>query len=333
MATAVSARSRATALLLTCLTLAACGGGGAAVTSPGEEPPVAALRIDPPSASLPVGGAVRLSGVATDAAGAPLSGLPAPVFVSGDPGRAAVTPDGVVTARAPGEVVVTATLTAGGVTRSASATVLVTAASAPSTPATPPATPPPAAPSTATVDAGDHAFSPSVVTVAAGGAVTWRMVDDEHDITWTGPAPAGGNIPKTGRGASVSRTFSTPGTYTYRCARHESKGKTGTVVVVGQQAPPATPPATPPPSGSTAVVTTPGTSFSPATVTIAPGGTVQWEISGATHNVTFDAAAPPGGSVPDTRSGTVVSRTFPAAGSYPYVCTRHSGMTGRVVVQ
>lgn len=330
MATAATARSRATALLLTCLALAACGGGGAAVTTPGEEPLVAALRIDPPSTSLPVGGTVRLSGVPTDGSGNPLSGLPAPVFTSGDPNRASVTPDGMVTGRAPGEATITATLAAGGVTRTASATVLVTAAAAPGGP---PTTTPPAAPSTATVDAGDHAFSPSTVTIAAGGTVTWRMVDDEHDITWTGAAPTGGNIPKTDEGVSVSRTFSTPGTYTYRCARHESKGKTGTVVVTGQQTqPPATPPATPPPSGSTATVTTPGSSFSPATVTIARGGTVNWEISGATHNVTFQGAAPTGGNIPDTRSGTV-SRVFPTAGSYPYSCTRHSGMNGSVVVQ
>jgi plastocyanin len=332
MATAAFTTSRATALLLTCLALSGCGGGGAAVTTPGEAPAVAALRIDPPSTSLPVGGTVRLSGVATDGSGNPLSGLPAPVFVSGDPGRASVTPDGMVTGRAAGQVTITATLVAAGVTRTASATVLVTAAAAPGAPATPPATPPPAAPSTATVDAGDHAFSPSTVTIAAGGTVTWRMVDDEHDITWTGPAPAGGNIPKTDEGVSVSRTFSTPGTYTYRCARHESKGKTGTVVVTGQGSTPANPPATPPPSGSTATVTTPGESFSPATVTIARGGTVSWEISGATHNVTFQGAAPTGGNVPDTRSGTV-SRTFPTAGSYPYSCTRHSGMNGSVVVQ
>ena len=200
--------------------------------------------------------------------------------------------------------------------------------SAPTSP-TAPAPPAAPAPSSATVSAEDHAFAPSVVTIAAGGTVTWRMTDDEHDVTWTGPAPVGGNIPKTDEGVSVSRTFPAPGTYAYRCARHESKGKTGTVVVTGGE----TPPSTPPPSGSAATVTTPGTSFSPADVTIAVGGTVRWEVSGATHNVTFQGAAPPGGSVPDTRPGSSASRTFPTAGSYPYTCTRHGGMSGRVVVQ
>ncbi|HEV2147513.1 MAG TPA: plastocyanin/azurin family copper-binding protein, partial [Longimicrobiaceae bacterium] len=200
----------------------------------------------------------------------------------------------------------------------------------PTTPA-PPGSPDPA---TVTVNVGDHSFSPSAVTIAVGGTVTWNMGDDEHDITWDGPAPPGGNVPRTDRGVSVSRTFPTPGTYTYRCARHESKGKTGTVVVTGGTPPanpPANPPTTPPPASVT--VTTPGTSFSPAEVTVAAGTTVTWQIGGATHNVTFQGTAPPGGSIPDTRAGTSVSRTFGTAGSYPYVCTRHSGMTGRVVVQ
>lgn len=189
-----------------------------------------------------------------------------------------------------------------------------------------PAPPAPPAPGTVTVDAEDHYFAPSAVTIAAGGTVTWKMTDDEHDVTWDGPAPPGGNVPKTDEGVSVSRTFPNPGTYTYRCARHESKGKTGTVVVTGDQPP------TTPPSGNV-TVTTPGVSFSPAEVTIAAGSTVTWQISGATHNVTFQGAAPAGGSVPDTRPGSSVSRTFGTAGSYPYVCTRHDGMNGRVVVQ
>jgi len=59
---------------------------------------------------------------------------------------------------------------------------------------------------------------------------------------------------------------------------------------------------------------------------------VTWQISGARHNVTFSGAAPTGGNIPDTESGSV-TRTFPTAGTYNYQCTRHSGMTGSVVVQ
>ena len=87
-----------------------------------------------------------------------------------------------------------------------------------------------------------------------------------------------------------------------------------------------------PGSPAGAVVTTSGTTFTPATITIAPGGSVTWQISGTRHNVTFGALKPTGGDIPDTDSGGSQSRIFPAAGSYDYQCTRHSGMTGRVVV-
>jgi plastocyanin len=79
-------------------------------------------------------------------------------------------------------------------------------------------------------------------------------------------------------------------------------------------------------------VRTVGDSFSPNSVTIAAGGTVAWTISGDDHNVTFTGAAPPGGNIPTTGSGTI-SRSFPTAGRYDYFCTRHSGMTGAVTVQ
>jgi len=81
-----------------------------------------------------------------------------------------------------------------------------------------------------------------------------------------------------------------------------------------------------------AIVTTPGTSFSPSTVAIAPGATVTWQITGATHNVTFGASKPTGGDIPDTGAGRNASRVFAAPGTYDFQCTRHSGMTGRVVV-
>ena len=80
-------------------------------------------------------------------------------------------------------------------------------------------------------------------------------------------------------------------------------------------------------------ITTPGTTFSPQSVTIAVGDTVTWQFSGATHNVTFNGAAPPGGNIQDMSPGSAASRVFTSAGTYDYECTRHTGMTGRVTVQ
>jgi plastocyanin len=207
-------------------------------------------------------------------------------------------------------------------------------------PAAPPATPsgpptPPAAPSSATISTPERTFSPAAVTIAASGTVTWQAVDDDHEIVFLSAAPPGGNIGDLDEGASASRTFPTAGTYEYECLRHRDKGMRGTIVVEAPPAvpPPSAPPPANPPSGSTATVTTPGTTFSPAEVTISTGGSVTWQFSGARHNVTFQGTAPPGGNILDQDPGASVSRTFATAGTYSYVCTRHSGMTGRVTVQ
>ena len=85
------------------------------------------------------------------------------------------------------------------------------------------------------------------------------------------------------------------------------------------------------PGPTAAVSATASNSFDPSSVTITKGGTVTWTFA-ALHNVTFDAGAPDGGNVPNTGTGSV-QRTFPAAGTYNYHCTLHSGMNGSVVVQ
>jgi plastocyanin len=199
-------------------------------------------------------------------------------------------------------------------------------------PATPPASPPPpGTPSGATVTTPNRTFSPAAVTIAANGTVTWQAVGDRHEIVFIGAAPPGGNIGELEEGSSAGRTFTTPGTYEYECLRHRDKGMRGTVVV--QNAPAGTPPPTAPPSGSTATVTTPNATFSPSEITIPTGGSVTWQFSDARHNVTFQGAAPTGGNIPDQDPGASASRTFATAGAYSYVCTRHSGMAGRVTVQ
>jgi plastocyanin len=79
------------------------------------------------------------------------------------------------------------------------------------------------------------------------------------------------------------------------------------------------------------VAATGGSTFDPSNVTILATGTVTWSFA-IEHNVTWDAAAPTGGNIPNTSTGTV-QRTFPTAGTYNYRCTLHAGMTGRVTVQ
>lgn len=375
---------------------------------PAGSPAVAAFALNPATVTLAPGGTAPLEPVATTAAGARVTPLPQIAWSVQDGTKASIAA-GVVTAKAAGSTTVTASFTAEGKTWTASATVIVTA---------------PPAPSTATVQGVEDAFTPSAVTIATGGTVTWTMVDEEHDVTWTGAAPTGGSIGRIDRGQSVSRSFPTAGTYTYTCNRHDGdhggtvtvQGTTeapvltavviapagpsvavgatvqltataldqagramagvpaaqwstadaakatvsatglvigvaaGTVgitarithggvtreatvnVTVGSTTTP-TPPTTPT-HPLNVTVTTPGSSFSPATVTIGVGGTVTWQFTGnSRHNVTFGGTPPPGGNIPDTDVGGSAQRQFPTAGTYPYSCTRHSGMNGTVVVQ
>jgi plastocyanin len=197
-----------------------------------------------------------------------------------------------------------------------------------------PTQPPPAADTTAAprapvlalFDTPDKYFVPTEVTIAAGGTVTWRASDNSHEIRFEGAAPPGGDIPFLKEGQSATRTFPSTGTYRFRCDRHDD---VGVVFVVGPGSPP--PDTTATPAGVT--VTTPGVSFSPSVVTIRTGEAVTWQITGIRHNVVFRGAAPQGGNIPDTDPGRSVSRTFIAPGTYDYDCTRHTGMSGRVVVQ
>lgn len=104
----------------------------------------------------------------------------------------------------------------------------------------------------------------------------------------------------------------------------------------------------PPDARAAAVVDMGFESFTPASVTIKAGQTVEWRnTSPITHSVSFDPnaaakagdAALPTGAQPfasgDIAAGNVYLHTFDTAGTYHYFCTHHEGggMLGTVVVQ
>lgn len=70
--------------------------------------------------------------------------------------------------------------------------------------------------------------------------------------------------------------------------------------------------------------------FTPANRTVSIGAplTFRWASGSATHNVTFND-----GPASANQSSGTFERTFALAGSYPYQCTLHSGMTGTITVQ
>jgi plastocyanin len=69
-------------------------------------------------------------------------------------------------------------------------------------------------------------FSPSTLTFVAGGTVTWINDDNMvHTVTADNGSFNSGDMQP---GATFSRTFKNPGTFTYHCVHHS--GMTGTII-------------------------------------------------------------------------------------------------------
>jgi plastocyanin len=83
-----------------------------------------------------------------------------------------------------------------------------------------------------------------------------------------------------------------------------------------------------------AVFTMQANTFTPAQATIRVGQTVLFDFPADLHNVIFrDRAQHPGvpADIAQTRN-EAVTRTFETAGTFPFDCTLHAGMTGTVIV-
>ena len=80
-----------------------------------------------------------------------------------------------------------------------------------------------------------------------------------------------------------------------------------------------------------------GFNFTPASVTIQPGDTVQWTWSAGGHSSTSGSPGSPNG-IWDSgvrNQGATFSHTFNTVGEFPYFCTPHGaccGMIGTVIV-
>ncbi|MBI4906745.1 MAG: cupredoxin domain-containing protein [Acidobacteria bacterium] len=86
---------------------------------------------------------------------------------------------------------------------------------------------PPQGPQTAQVSIQQFQFSPTPVTVAAGGQVRWTNLDGtQHTVVADGGQFSSGVL---GNGQTFSTMPAAPGTYNYHCSIHPSM--TGTVIV------------------------------------------------------------------------------------------------------
>ena len=73
--------------------------------------------------------------------------------------------------------------------------------------------------------------------------------------------------------------------------------------------------------------------FTPSSLTVTVGTSVDFVFQSVGHNVVFNAVAGRPADIPGTNSSVTISRTFSTAGTFPYQCTIHGGMTGTIIVQ
>lgn len=86
------------------------------------------------------------------------------------------------------------------------------------------------------VNIRNFAFMPDTLTVSVNTTITWTNLDSApHTVTSDDNLFDSGNL---SQGATFSRTFTTPGTFTYHCSIHPFM--TAKVVVQGTQPPPPT---------------------------------------------------------------------------------------------
>jgi plastocyanin len=88
---------------------------------------------------------------------------------------------------------------------------------------------PAAAASTATVVIKNIAYSPTAVTISAGGSVTWRFEDAPTPHTVTSNANLFGSAPNGMTSGTFQNTFAKAGTYSYYCDFHPQMKGTVTV--------------------------------------------------------------------------------------------------------
>ena len=174
--------------------------------------------------------------------------------------------------------------------------------------------------------------TPTTLSVAVGEtkpplAVSPRDQDGQAmsglpAATFTSSNDARATVSGTGAVTGVSA-----GTATITASvTHSGITRTGTSAIT------VTAPGGPDPAPATANVSaTVNSTFNPDSVRIAKDGTVTWNFGSLDHNVVFNNVAGKPADI-GTTVNAAVPRTFNTAGTFPYRCTIHAGMDGKVVV-
>ena len=173
-------------------------------------------------------------------------------------------------------------------------------------------------------------LSPAELTVPAGATIRFVNADNERHRMRSQSGPAEFDSHNLEPGQSYSMKLTAKGTYTYLDERDDDDTRYhGRIVVGGATSGGGS--STGPAPASSPSVSMAGRAFSPATVTIAAGGSVTFRNDDdRAHTVTAKDGAFNSGPIGE---GGSWKRTFKQAGTFSYLCAIHPEMTGKVVVK
>ena len=264
-------------------------------------PPVlTSVTIAGTPTTITAGATTQLTASSKDQSGAAIAATV--TWSSSATGKATVSSTGLVTGVAAGSATITASATLGGVTVTSNVVITISAATPVLTSVT---------------------ISAPSGTVAVGSTLQFTAFPKDQfgnamasTLTWSSSVIANATINSSGLVTGVatgSTNISVSAT-----AGGVTAGSGPTPITVTSAAAAAT------------VNATLSDTFSPNSVTINVGQSVQWNFA-TTHNVTFDGSLGAPADIPDTPSGSA-SATFNTSGTFNYQCTIHAGMTGKVIV-
>ncbi len=186
------------------------------------------------------------------------------------------------------------------------------------------------------VNVVDNAFGPSSITVSAGSTISWLNKGAlPHTVTASNGSFDSGILVSGNR---YSRTFATPGTFSYFCTIHPEM--TGTVFVTGADGDipaevgidgsnNASTLGGEGPAGPSSVVIV-DNDYDPGSLTVGIGQTVTFTNTGLIpHTVTDSADTFDSGFL---MSGDIYRLTPTEVGTITYFCTIHPGMSGMIIV-
>jgi plastocyanin len=176
---------------------------------------------------------------------------------------------------------------------------------------------------------GDNGSSPDILTVTLTAPKQTIAVGEPVQLTATAKDANGNTVPN----ASLSYASSASGIATVNASGRVlgvSQGSANITASAGVAS--STPLTFTVTTGSVAAVfTMQANTFTPAQATIRVGQSVLFDFPADIHNVIFQQRTGKPADIAAT-SSQAITRTFATAGTFPFDCTLHPGMSGTVIV-